>query len=271
MINNYEAEMAIKLHKQNLFKKGYKEENILGIFVYGSQNYNLDTEDSDWDTKAIIVPSFRDLVLEDTVSEQIEIYNIYNGIYCCDKDSTGEHCEVKDIREMVNMFKKQNINFIEILFTEYKWINPIYRDIWKKYFEDNRERIAYYDMYKTLESICGQSLHTIKQNPTNGKKIANAYRLYIFLMKYIKEKPYKECITLNDDIREFLLDLKKSEEELDICHSEFLINLFNTLKYGKQGFDLKNKLINTIVEEEMNKGILELMKINLPKEEEENN
>ena len=176
-------ETALELHKQNLLRKGYKEENILGIFAYGSQNYNLDTEDSDWDTKAIVVPSFRDLVLEDTVSEQIEIYNIYNGIYCCDKDSTGEHCEVKDIREMVNMFKKQNINFIEILFTEYKWINPIYKDIWKKYFEDNRERIAYYDMYKTLESICGQSLHTIKQNPTNGKKIANAYRLYIFLMK----------------------------------------------------------------------------------------
>ena len=57
-------ETALELHKQNLLRKGYKEENILGIFAYGSQNYNLDTENSDWDTKAIIVPSFRDLVLE---------------------------------------------------------------------------------------------------------------------------------------------------------------------------------------------------------------
>ena len=260
-------ETALELHKQNLLRKGYKEENILGIFAYGSQNYNLATENSDWDTKAIIIPSFRDLVLEKPVSEQIEIYNIYNGIYCCDKDSTGEHCEVKDIREMVNMFKKQNINFIEILFTEYKWVNPIYADLWKKYFENNRERIAYYDMGKALESICGQSLHTIKQNPADGKKIANAYRLYLFLRKYLQEKPYQECIILNGEIRDNILALKNLDHEVGLEHSVFLIELFTNLKNSKEGYDAKNKLINTILEEEMNKGILELMKINLPKEE----
>ena len=248
-------ETALENHKNAMVAAGFKEENILGIFAYGSQNYNFATENSDWDTKAIIVPSFEDLVLKRPVTKEVKV------------EETDEHCEVKDIREMVEMFKKQNINFIEILFTEYKWVNPIYKDIWEKYFEANRERIAYYDMNKTLESICGQSLRTIRQNPTNGKQIANAYRLFVFLYQYLKEKPYLECITLDGKMKEFLLDLKNSTEEVNPIHADLLEKLFNDMKYSRQGFDLKNKLINTIVEEVMNNGIFELIKLNLPKED----
>lgn len=37
--------------------------NVLGVFLQGSQNYGLDYEGSDIDTKAIIIPSFDDFVL----------------------------------------------------------------------------------------------------------------------------------------------------------------------------------------------------------------
>ena len=36
------------------------EDHLVGIFLCGSQNYNLDTPQSDVDTKAIILPSFSD-------------------------------------------------------------------------------------------------------------------------------------------------------------------------------------------------------------------
>ena len=36
---------------------------VLGVFLQGSQNYNLDYDGSDIDTKAILVPSFEDFVL----------------------------------------------------------------------------------------------------------------------------------------------------------------------------------------------------------------
>lgn len=36
--------------------------NVLGVFLYSSQNYEMDTENSDIDTKAIIIPNFEDLI-----------------------------------------------------------------------------------------------------------------------------------------------------------------------------------------------------------------
>ena len=246
-------EDALKDHKQALLSNGFKEENILGIFCYGSQNYNLATAESDWDTKAVIVPSFEELVLERPISKEI-IIELSSGL--------EEHCEVKDIREMVNMFKKQNINFIEILYTQYKWVNPIYLNLWNKYFVDNREEIAHYDEEKTLLSIIGQSLHTIRQNPTNGKKIANGYRMYIFLKYYFKNIHYNDCIYLVGDIQFFLMELKK-QSEVPLFHFHFLESAFEHFQKTTIIFNKKNVVQ---IEQTMEKGIFELMKINLPKE-----
>ena len=47
---------------------------IVGIFLYGSQNYNLDYEDSDIDLKAIVVPTINDIVFNNKpISTSIEI------------------------------------------------------------------------------------------------------------------------------------------------------------------------------------------------------
>ena len=73
--------------------------------LYGSQNYNLDTEDSDVDTKTLIVPSFKALCLNDKQ-------------FTKDFDFNGEVVEVKDFRAMFNCFRKQNLNYVEILFSD---------------------------------------------------------------------------------------------------------------------------------------------------------
>mgnify|MGYP003297326578 CR=1 FL=1 len=41
----------------------FPENRIVGIFLQGSQNYGLDYEGSDIDTKLIVVPSLEDIVL----------------------------------------------------------------------------------------------------------------------------------------------------------------------------------------------------------------
>ena len=186
---------ALKEHKQVLEQAGYKEENILGVFCYGSQNYGISTEHSDWDTKAIIIPSYSDLIFKPATSKELHLPN-------------GEHCEVKDIREIVKMFKKQNINFIEILYTEYKWINPIFKFLWDKYFINNRENIAFYDKKIAIKSIGHQAKHTISQNPFDGKKLANGYRLLRFLEKYINDDNYINCLILPKEEREMIIDVK---------------------------------------------------------------
>lgn len=41
----------------------FPENKIVGIFLQGSQNYQLDTPESDVDTKLIVVPSFKDITM----------------------------------------------------------------------------------------------------------------------------------------------------------------------------------------------------------------
>lgn len=40
----------------------FPENRVVGIFCQGSQNYGLDYEDSDIDTKLIVVPSIDDII-----------------------------------------------------------------------------------------------------------------------------------------------------------------------------------------------------------------
>lgn len=238
--------LAIEKHKKALLDCGFKEENILGIFVYGSQNYNLDTPTSDWDTKAIVVPTFNEILFDKPISKEVNVQQ---------NDNQWEHCEVKDIREFIKMFEKQNINFIEILFTEYKWVNPKFQNLWKEYFVNNREEIARYDMSAAIKSIVGQAKHIIKQNPTNGKKIANGYRLLRFLDRYTDEKcSYSECIVIPASKKDWFLGLKQSET-VSPQHSELLLTLLTRVYEDYPPFKVKKD-----IKETMQQGAKEIIK-----------
>lgn len=238
-------EEALKEHKAAVLAAGFKEENIVGIFVYGSQNYGVATETSDWDTKAIIVPSYEELVLRPPVSREIHLKN-------------EEHCEVKDIREIVNMFKKQNINFLEILYTEYKWLNPEYKDQWEYCFEKNREIITHYDTNKTVKSICGQAIHTLKQNPTDGKKVANGYRLLRFLQDYLAGINYKDCIVLPEKERQRIIDFKTGKITAFKSYSDSFIEKLIILQ--NTNFE-KNEEQMQLVEKKMQEGIFAIFDV----------
>ena len=88
-------------------KERYSEERILGIFCQGSTNYGLDTPESDIDTKCIVVPSFEEIALN---KKPVSITHVLDN---------NEHLDAKDIRLYIECFYKQNINFLEILFTPY--------------------------------------------------------------------------------------------------------------------------------------------------------
>ena len=75
-----------RVHSDYEFLKelGY---NVVGVFVYGSNNYGMATEHSDVDTKAIVLPHFDDIVdSKDWVSKEYH------------RDEDGGKLEVKDIR-----------------------------------------------------------------------------------------------------------------------------------------------------------------------------
>lgn len=210
----------IEKWKNRLFFE-YGEEHILNITLYGSQNYNIDTANSDIDVKAIYIPSTKEAILyKNRLSKELH-------------DEKGQHCEIKDIREMCNMYKKQNINFLETLFTEYRWDNPKYADV-TDFFQKNKEFIAYMNKDYGIKSICGQALNAIKyydKNPENQKKyLAKIIYFYIYLKKYTNHLKYEEVLKINDSdtykdfsARNLLINLKNNnihQETIEILNNE---------------------------------------------------
>ena len=183
-----------------LKNKGFE---VLGVFLQGSQNYHLDYEGSDIDTKAIVLPSFRDFILnKQPVSTTLVL-------------ESNEHIDVKDIRLMFDCFKKQNINFIEILFTEYFILNEEYKDIYQPML-DNAEKVAHYNNYAAINCMVGMVLEKRKAMehpyPTlidkigkygyDPKQLHHILRCREFLIRYIDGVPYRECLipTHPDDL-----------------------------------------------------------------------
>jgi hypothetical protein len=248
-------EEALKDHIQALQK--YKlMHKVLGIFTYGSQNYNADTDKSDWDTKVIVVPTYYDLIFEKPINLTIELPN-------------GEHCVVKDIREMAANWKKQNINFLEILYTDYFFLNPKYEKAWNVCFIESREVFSHYDLNAAVQSICGQALHTLHQNPNDGKKIANAYRLTLFLTKFLDDFSYKDCIVLSKEEREEFLNIKYKKYNDEIINSYVKI-IEKTLKTLQNRTFSSNDAFKEKVNQYLEQGIMEIINISITEKENPN-
>ena len=192
--------------------KEYGEDHILNIALYGSQNYLLDTPNSDVDVKAIYVPSLKEAVIN-SKRISLELHNEEN-----------EHCELKDIREMCKMYVKQNINFLETLFTDYRWDNPHYSIISQE-FKNYSDILVKHNIDYGIKSTCGQALHTIRFiiQERNNKKLAKVIHLYLYLNKWLSKKyTYKECIEVSDqekffhyNAKELLLKLKTDNFFID--------------------------------------------------------
>ena len=107
---NFHSDTWINEKVWDHYKEGISlinEDNFVGIFLQGSQNYGLDFEGSDVDTKMLINPSLDDLVF---ARQPISTTHVREN---------NEHIDIKDIRLYIQLFKKVNLNFLEILFTPY--------------------------------------------------------------------------------------------------------------------------------------------------------
>lgn len=178
-----------------LVENGY---NVVGVFLYGSDNYAMNTPTSDIDVKAIVLPHFDDIVdSKDWVSKEYH------------REEDGGKLEVKDIRLMFDSYKKQNINFLETMFTKYKYINRDYIAVWEGMIEKNRESIARYNplksilfMYGNMKTKYKSMLHEAPHNEEEIKKYGYSLkdfhhiaRLYDFIGRYIDgEESYAQIL-----------------------------------------------------------------------------
>jgi hypothetical protein len=223
----------------------YGEDNVLGVFLYGSQNYNCDLETSDVDTKCILISDLYHLAINPYKTNHLHLY--------ADDREEPEVCECMTIQHMVANWKKQNPNFLEIMFTPFFIINPIYREEWDNFLikEGYREYIARYDVRGGILSIAHQAINTIHQNPMGGKKIGNAVRLVRLLENYTAGVDYAHCISWQVDCT-MIKEFKAGKRDVLPEHANLLLSrleefIDNAATYPGPCRELDTPLNNFIV------------------------
>jgi predicted nucleotidyltransferase len=213
----------------------YNEDNFIGIFLYGSQNYGLDTEESDIDSILLYCPSFREIVLNCPISSEIHLEN-------------GEHIVIKDIREYTKQVKKQNISILEILFTEYFILNPKYVKVWNHYTW-RKEEYARLNPQKMAISLVKQVKNTLKKDEISGKQLARCWFYFDFLAQYMLGMSYAQCLDCGN--LQYLKDLKtgKMVEKAKPAYLKEKIKQWNALipSIPKENKEIVDDLDNCLV------------------------
>ena len=224
----------------------FPEEQIVGVFLQGSQNYELDYAGSDVDTKLIVVPSFKDICLN---RKPVSTTHVREN---------EEHTDWKDIRLYMETFRKQNLNFLEILFTDFYIINPMYKEEWDRLVA-SREFIARMNVYRAVKSMKGiamEKFHAMEHRyPTkadiidkygyDGKQVSHLIRVYDYLRRYIAGESYEDCLRPSPDLVPRIMDYKMldrislEEARAEALHYKALVeDLSDKFCDGKEDYEV---------------------------------
>lgn len=200
---------GVRKHYEEAIKL-FPKDRIVGIFAQGSMNYGLDYEGSDIDTKCIVLPTLEDLIFNRKPVSTTHVL------------PNEEHLDLKDVRLYFQTFRKQNLNFMEILFTKYKIVNPTYEPMWNRLIENN-EQIARYNpvgAVKTMKGIALEKYHAMEHRyPSkvdiierlgyDPKQLHHLIRVREYLGRYLSGEKYADCLIPRNT--EWLSKLKNTQ------------------------------------------------------------
>lgn len=239
--------------------------NIVGIFLQGSQNYGLEIPTSDVDTKLIVTPSFENIALNKRPVSTTHVR------------ANNEHIDLKDIRLYMQTFQKQNLNFLEILFTKYNKINELYADLWTPLM-DHREEIAHMNPYRALKSMKGVAMekwHAMEHEYESKREILAKFgydpkqlhhllRVEDFIERYLKDIPYEECLRPEDP--GYLLDVKIGVMSLDEARKVGQAALDHVCEMADEFCDTHENVTDPKVEALLEETQIEIMKRSIKNE-----
>lgn len=237
------------------FEKCYPDLEMFALVLQGSQNYGLDlyTEDykSDIDTKVLVIPSLEDIVMN---KKPISTTHVLPN---------NEHLDIKDIRLYFDNFKKQNINFVEVLFSPFNVVNKRYKDLWDELVA-GRELVAHYNKNQALRCMAGMSMEKkkalchpypslidkIEKYGYDGKQLHHIIRMFDFITCYALGGTFEKCLTFLPH-REEMMKAKVNGYTLD-----------EAVKMADQFDFLTNQIkeTNLKAQDEINGAALDLLK-----------
>lgn len=260
--NELEVQNRVLEHYNKAISLGYE---VVGVFLQGSWNYGLGYEGSDVDTKAIILPSIDDVILN---KKPVSFTHVMEN---------NEHLDIKDIRLMFECFRKQNINFLEILFTKYKVMNPKYKKLYQPMF-DIREDIARYDVEAALNSVVGMMFEKLKAlkhpYPTikdkiekfgyDPKQLHHIIRCADFFEKYAGGWEYERCLIPTN--KEMLINIKRGVMSLEEAERSANFLTTSTKAYKEEYFEQVNLEKKEWVSDRMNEILSDILKYRFKEE-----
>lgn len=246
-------------------RQHFELNRIVCLILQGSQNYCLDTPDSDVDTKLIIAPSFKDIAMN---KKPVSTTHIREN---------DEHIDFKDIRLYIQTFRKQNLNFLEILFSKYAIIGQPYYKEWCRLVEA-REAIARFNIYRGVQSMKGiamEKYHALKHHyPSkldilakyhyDPKQLHHLMRVEEYLSRYIDGEPYEDCLKPRDP--ETLIMVKQgcyNLEQAELIAERCITNIMNMAECAYKMFpNEENPEVNELLDDVQ----YNIMKIAIKKE-----
>ena len=188
--------------------------------LYGSQNYGLDSADSDVDTKSMLLPTLKMVLMDGSrVSTELTMRD-------------GSLDNLKDVREMFGNYLKGNINFVETLFTPYYECH-----CYGGFFEQLRSRrnlVANARPRRLMHMAAGMAKqkYCAFSHPFEGKKevlakygydpkqLHHLMRLYYFMHNYMENQSFYHALwccsrVVNPDLHRQLMQVKLEPYELE--------------------------------------------------------
>lgn len=218
----------------------FNENQIIGIFLFGIQNYNSIFFDEPVSSKLLTVSSQlttnQDLIVESTYHKTLE----------------NEYVNFENIFLYFDLLTKQDINALEILFSKYSILNSIYNDSWEL-LKEYRELIARInpsllvsnlvaaaeDSYLALQKFSKEQQHFIQMYGYNPEQLFQLLRFDEILSKYTNNVPYEDCISLSNP--EHFLEIRSGELSEDVADNLAKITMEHILVLQENYFKLHNK------------------------------
>ena len=227
-MNEIDVEIARSIAKAvytSLIADGY---DVIAVVLQGSQNYGLDTESSDYDFKAFVMPTPLDLYESRRVSTVRQVL-------------TGQ-CEVKDIRDLAHLLGKLNPTYLEILAGPVYYVsdNPVYIQLWdilrhlvNPLVHENREiaKMVIAAMIRQFTKAAGTS------DTPDYKRLSHVYRLYTMWQKLTAGLDFTETLMLTGEDLDHALAIKTGTIATNKLYDE--IAIINIVIDTQQIFGLK--------------------------------
>lgn len=213
-----EIKNEVCFHADEVIRK-YGESRFMFCGLYGSQNYDLDTENSDVDTKAIVLPTIHELMHYKKVSHTFDV-----------RENEEGQCDVKHIQLMFENFMKQNINFLELLYTPYYVVADSFRDLWGQVV-GGRDLIAGCNIKKMIHAAVGMGkqkyvamekrfeskIPLIEKYGYDPKQLASMLRLEYFCEYYLENNNFEKAIHPEGLSRDTILSVKVTPPSLAVA------------------------------------------------------